>query len=63
MTATPPPPSLIWFQPGDWVSLQGQEDWGVGQVQTVVGSRVTVNFENAGKQLLDVAHAILKPAP
>lgn len=30
------------------------EDWGVGQVQTVVGHRVTVNFEHAGKQVIDV---------
>ena len=29
-------------------------DWGVGQVQSAVGTRVTVNFEHAGKQLIDV---------
>ena len=24
-------------------------EWGLGQVQSVVGDRVTVNFENSGK--------------
>ncbi len=28
-------------------------DWGVGQVQSVIGDRITVNFENAGKQVID----------
>nr|WP_206933438.1 DUF3553 domain-containing protein [Roseococcus thiosulfatophilus] len=30
-------------------------DWGIGQVQSVVGDRVTVNFEHAGKLLLNLA--------
>ena len=31
----------------------GEPDWGLGQVQSVVGHRVTVNFEEAGKQTID----------
>ena len=31
----------------------GQPDWGRGQVQSVVGNRVTVNFENAGKLVIN----------
>ena len=27
--------------------------WGDGQVQSVIGDRITVNFENAGKQVID----------
>ncbi|MEI6159521.1 MAG: DUF3553 domain-containing protein [Roseococcus sp.] len=30
-------------------------EWGIGQVQSVVGNRVTVNFEHAGKLLLNLA--------
>jgi len=30
------------------------EDWGLGQVQSVVGRRVTCNFENRGKLVVDV---------
>jgi hypothetical protein len=29
--------------------------WGIGQVQSAVGNRVTVNFEHAGKKLINVA--------
>ncbi len=35
--------------PGDFVRNPAQPDWGLGQVQSVVGIRVTVNFEHAGK--------------
>lgn len=38
--------------PGAFVRLPDQPDWGVGQIQTIIGNRVTVNFENAGKRLL-----------
>lgn len=30
-----------------------QPDWGLGQVQSAIGERVTVNFEHAGKVLID----------
>jgi len=41
--------------PGDWVRHPGKPEWGLGQVQTVDGVRVTVNFEHAGKQLINVS--------
>lgn len=63
MTHPPPKHRHIWFQPGDWVALEGHDEWGIGQVQTVIGERVTVNFEHAGKQLVHTGHAFLKPAP
>lgn len=40
------------FVPGDFVRLQDRPDWGLGQVQSVAGNRVTVNFEDAGKRTL-----------
>ena len=39
--------------PGCFVRHPDRPDWGVGQVQSVVGHRVTVNFENAGKRLVN----------
>jgi hypothetical protein len=36
-------------EPGDWVRHPQQPGWGFGQVQSVVGALVTVNFEHAGK--------------
>jgi hypothetical protein len=39
--------------PGTLVSHPERPDWGTGQVQSVIGSRITVNFENAGKLLIN----------
>lgn len=39
--------------PGTLVRHPGQPEWGMGQVQSVVGNRITVNFENAGKLLIN----------
>jgi hypothetical protein len=48
---------LTSLAPGQWVRLTSQPEWGLGQVQSVAGVRVTVNFEHAGKRLIqaDVA--------
>ncbi|MBB3064672.1 DUF3553 domain-containing protein [Limibacillus halophilus] len=45
--------------PGSLVTHPEQPDWGIGQVQSVIGSRVTVNFENAGKLLIDCQQVTL----
>ncbi|KQW73509.1 hypothetical protein ASE17_11410 [Phenylobacterium sp. Root77] len=41
------------LEPGALVRHPTQEDWGVGQVQSIAGRKVTVNFEHAGKQVID----------
>jgi transcription elongation factor GreA-like protein len=43
------------LEPGVLVRHPGQPDWGVGQVQSVAGRKVTVNFEDAGKQVIDAS--------
>jgi endonuclease YncB( thermonuclease family) len=48
------------------VRLPSRPDWGTGQVQSVAGDRVTVNFENAGKvtlRLSGVALDVLEDGP
>lgn len=47
--------------PGDFVRHPDQPDWGLGQVQSVIGTRVTVNFENAGKVTINSAVVSLRP--
>ena len=39
--------------PGDYVRHPKQPNWGLGQVQSVIRERITVNFENKGKQLIN----------
>lgn len=43
------------LEPGMRVRHPARPDWGVGQVQSVIGDRVTVNFEHAGKVLINAA--------
>jgi len=47
-------------QPGSWVRNTACPEWGVGQVQSVVGHRITVGFEHAGKVLIDARHVALE---
>lgn len=47
--------------PGTWVRHPARPDWGLGQVQSAVGPRVTVNFEHAGKLLINTAIVTLEP--
>ena len=48
------------FAPGAPVRNTARPDWGIGQVQSAIGPRVTVNFEHAGKQALDMRHVTLE---
>jgi hypothetical protein len=41
------------LSPGDFVRHPGRPDWGLGQIQSMIGPRITVNFENAGKVVID----------
>lgn len=41
------------LEPGMIVRHPDRPDWGLGQVQSNVGNRITVNFENAGKVVID----------
>jgi hypothetical protein len=53
---------LSTLEPGRFVRHPGQPDWGLGQVQSVDGARVTVNFEHAGKVLINAAVVTLEDA-
>ena len=46
---------MLYFSLGDFVIHPTQPDWGLGQVQSIVGMKVTVNFEHAGKQMINCA--------
>ena len=37
-----------------------EPEWGIGQVQSVIGDRVTVGFEHAGKRLINAARVALR---
>jgi hypothetical protein len=50
------------LEPGVLVRHPDRPDWGLGQVQSVDGRRVTVNFDEAGKQTIDIAEIGLEYA-
>jgi hypothetical protein len=54
MVERPPPGAPLPDSPlpGALVRHPDRPDWGIGQVQSVIGNRITVNFENAGKLLI-----------
>ena len=44
---------ILDFEPGDKVVNPNQRDWGIGQVQSIIKGKVTVNFENVGKKVIN----------
>ena len=51
---------ILNFEPGDKVINPMNLDWGVGQVQTIINEKVTVNFENAGKKVINAKNIELE---
>ena len=41
------------FIPGDFVINPLNKDWGIGQVQSIIKNKVTVNFQNNVKQVIN----------
>ncbi len=48
------------FEPGDKVFNPAQKSWGIGQVQSIIKDKVTVNFQNAGKKVINSKNIELK---
>ena len=48
------------FEPGDFVKNLSNIDWGIGQVQSIIGNKVTINFENVGKQVMNIENVKLE---
>ena len=51
---------LIDFEPGDYVKNPANNDWGIGQVQSIIGNKVPVNFENFGKRVINIENVTLE---
>ena len=44
---------IIDFEPGDKVVNPSNKSWGIGQVQSIIKEKITVNFENVGKKVIN----------
>ncbi len=51
---------LIDFEPGDFVKNPENIGWGIGQVQSIIGNKVTVNFLNFGKRVINIENVKLE---
>ena len=47
------------LEPGMLVRHPDRPDWGMGQVQSNIGGKVTVNFREEGKVVLDGSRIVL----
>ena len=48
------------YEPGDFVFNPKNIDWGIGQIQSIIKEKVTVNFENVGKKVINSKNIELK---
>ena len=51
---------ILDFEPGDKVINPMNKEWGIGQVQSIIKNKVTVNFENVGKKVINSSNILLK---
>ena len=51
---------ILDFEPGDKVINPNNKDWGIGQVQSIIKEKVTVNFENVGKKVINAKNIELE---
>jgi hypothetical protein len=49
------------LEPGSFVRHPDRPDWGLGQVQSNIGGKITVNFEHEGKVVIDGRRIALIP--
>ena len=51
---------ILDYEPGDKVTYPQKKEWGIGQVQSIINDKVTVNFENVGKKVINAKNVELK---
>ncbi len=44
---------ILDYEPGDKVINPSNKEWGIGQIQSIIKYKVTVNFENVGKKVIN----------
>ena len=48
------------YEPGDYVINPNKKSWGIGQIQSIIDNKITVNFENVGKKVINSNEIILE---
>ena len=48
------------YEPGDFVINPNNKKWGTGQIQSIINGKVTANFENVGKKVINSEEIVLE---
>ena len=48
------------YEPGNYVISTKYRGWGIGQIQSIINNKVTVNFENMGKKVINSNEILLE---
>ena len=48
------------YEPGNFVINPKNKNWGTGQIQSIIKNKVTVNFENVGKKVINSKEIVLE---
>ena len=48
------------YEPSDYVINPKNKSWGTGQIQSIIKDKVTVNFENVGKKVINSKEIVLE---
>lgn len=48
------------YEPGDFVINPNNIEWGIGQIQSIINNKITVNFENTGKKVINSKEIVLE---
>ena len=51
---------ILDYEPGDKVINPSNKEWGIGQVQSIIKDKITVNFQNVGKKVINADNIELK---
>ena len=41
------------YEPGDFVTNPNNKDWYISQIQSIINDKITANFENSGKKVIN----------
>ena len=48
------------YEPGNFVINPKNRNWGIGQIQSIIKGKVTANFENVGKKVINSEEIVLE---
>ena len=51
------------LEPGNFVVNPSQKEWGIGQIQSIIKNKATINFQNVGKQVINLDNISLDKIP